>query len=361
MGLDYHIYKPREKIELSNAINLIESLYLNSIKTKHSEYFLEFSLRNIEKYHSLKLNQNSFHFYSSKFSCNTEDYISTIKNNILYSHCYIRSKRYSEDNEFGYSIQIDNENLELILDIELPYADLSESKKLLSELIRFLNSEGIYFGLSDYDSIEEYVNQLINLNSSVKPSFTWQLNISNYSFSSTNGFAINSKYDSNDNKTYRITGIRIGFPKHYFKNKNIEERNKINNYSARLISALSKYNNRTSRIQFTSKNLELLNSCKSSKKDGFKLSSKIDLTENFIELKESLLHKLFEAGYNEYTLSEIKLNEEHEFNCKISLLKEEAEDIKLLVYLDYLIDKEEIRRKQIEKVLNIELEYFGAE
>jgi len=361
MGLDYHIYKPREKLELSKAIDLIESLYLNSIKTKYSEYFLEFSLSNIEKYHSLRLNQNSFHFYSSEFSCKTEDYISTLENINLYSNCYIRSKRYSEDSELGFSLQIDNENLELILDIELPYADLNESKKLLSELIRFLNAEGIYLGLSDYDKIEEYVNQLINLNSSVKPSFTWQLNISNYSFSHSNGYAINSKYNPNDNKSYRMTGIRIGFPKHYFKHKNIDERNKINNYSARLILALSKYYKRSSRIQFTSKNLELLKSCKSSNKDGFRLSSKIDLTEYVIEIKESLLHELFEAGYNEYTLSEIKLNKEQEFNCKISLIKEESEDIKLFVYSNYAIDKEEVRRKQIEKVLNIELEYFGAE
>jgi len=43
------------------------------------------------------------------------------------------------------------------------------------------------------------------------------------------------------------------------------------------------------------------------------------------------------------------------------LLKEENEDIKLFVYSNYAIDKEEVRRRQIEKVLNIELEYFGAE
>lgn len=361
MGLDFHRYKPREKLELGNAIDLIESLYLSSIKTKYSEYFLEFSLNNIEKYHSLNLSQNSFHFYSSEFSCQTEDYISTIENFNLYSHCYIRSKRYSEDNELGYSLQIDNQNLELILDIELPHADLNESKKLLSELIRFLNSEGIYLGLSEYDNIDEYISQLINLNSSVTPSFTWQLNISNYSFSHSNGYAINSKYNPNDNKYYRMTGIRIGFPKHYFKYKNIDERNKINIYSARLLLALSKYFKRPSRIQFTSKNLELLKSCKSSKKDGFKLSSKIDLTENVIKIKENLLYALFETGYNEYTLSEIQLNAEQEFNCKISLLKEETEDIKLFVYSNYRIDKEEIRKKQIEKVLNIELEYVGAE
>jgi len=66
---------------------------------------------------------------------------------------------------------------------------------------------------------------------------------------------------------------------------------------------------------------DLLKSCKSSTKDSFKLSSKIDLTENAIGIDKSLLHELFETGYNEYTLSEIKLNEEHEFKCKISLLK----------------------------------------
>jgi len=41
--------------------------------------------------------------------------------------------------------------------------------------------------------------------------------------------------------------------------------------------------------------------------------------------------------------------------------KEENEDIKLFVYSNYMIDKEEVRRKQIENVLNIELEYFGTE
>jgi len=344
---------------------LIQYYYDNSIKSDYSEYFIEFSLVNTEKYplilEAFQMNGNRFHFFSPEFSCQTLDYLSTIEKVNLYTNCFIRSSGNYEDDAIGYSLQIDNENLELVLDIGLPYSNLELSKKLLSELIRHLNSEGIHLGFSDYNNIEEYIDQLINLNSTVKPSFTWQLNLSNYSYSHSNGYASNSNYSDKDNKTYRMRGINIGFPKHYFKHKNIEEHNKINNYSSRLIAALSKYFSDTCRIQFTSKNLKLLTSCKSTVNDNFKLSSMIDLRETVAKVKETDLRELFETGYNNYTLNWVRLNEEHDFQCKLSIVKEDDNDTELLIYSRYKIDMEEENQKKIEDVLNIELDYYGAE
>jgi len=365
MGLDYHIYKPNESLKLSNIIDLVQSSYNNSIKKEYTEFFMEFSLLNTNKYVSLvekfNLKTNTFHLSSSEYTCNILNYLSIIQNSDLYNQIYIFSKGYYADNKLGYSLQIDNENLDLIFNIGLPYADLNQSKESLIQLIKNLNSEGIYLGFSDYDNIEEYVGQLINQNSSIKPSFTWQLNISDFYFKHGNGYAINSNFENKEDRSYRLTGIRIGFPKYYFKHKNIGEDKRINNYSVKLLQALNEFFVEETRIQFTSTNYSLIDKVDDTKENEFKLTSRINLQETSKRITEQQINQLFECGYNEYTLSNIKLNEDHNFTCKLSILKEKEEDIEFVVYADYAIEEEESYRSEIEKSLNLELKYCGAE
>lgn len=365
MGLDYHIYKPKESLKLSNAIDLIQSSYANSIKTKYSEFFIEFSLLNTEKYvpivEKFNLIENTFHLSNSDFNCNSLNYISIIGNSGLYNRLHITSEGYYGDNRFGYSLQIDNEKLDLIFNIGLPYRDLHHSKKLLSDLIRHLHSEGIYLGLSDYDNTEKYVEQLINQNSSNKPSYTWQLNISDFYYRHGNGYAPNSNFENKEDKTYRLTGIRVGFPEYYFKHKNISEDKKINNYTVSLLKALTKYFEEKTRMQFTSANYSLINRLQDESENRFKLSSTINLMEMSESITEQQLNNLFEIGYNQYTLSNIKLHEDHNFNCKLSIVKEKEDEIEFLLYTDYTINKEENYRTKIENSLKLALEYVGAE
>lgn len=365
MGLDYHIFKPKEALSLSNALGLIQSISKSAVRNEFSEHFIDFSLNIFEKFPDIlkafQLKGNKFHLTSPEYSCAILDYIPIVENDNLYNHIYINSSGHYEENKLGFFIQIDNENLDLKFDIGLPFADLKLSKQLLCNLIRHLLSEGIYLGMNNYDDIEKYIDQLINLNSDAKPSFTWQLNISDFSLKHNNSYMKNTNYGSNEKSSYRMGGIRVGFPAHYFKHKNLKERDKLNFYSSRLLVALSKYFDDSCKINFASSNLDLLKSLSLSNKNNFKLSAKIDLKSLDKSVSPSEIRSLFETGNNEYSLSSIKLNIEHEFFCTVSIKQEDDDPIQLRIYSDYKIDKEEEYKRQIEEELNLKLAYIGAE
>lgn len=368
MGLDYYKYRPKEKLELVEILDLIEEKARDAIKNEYSEYYLDFSVNNTNLFlnamKTFQLNENLYHFSSDGFCCDTLDYETLFGNTKLYDRVIICTRGNYSENELGYLLSIDVENLNLIFDIGLPYADLKQSKIELSKLLRFLNSEGIYLGLSDYDQIEDQVDQLIDLNSRTKVSNTWQLNIGNYSLKHSNAYAINSKFEKKDDETYRLQGIRIGFPDHYFKHKNISEEKKIGKYCSKLLKTLTKYfDKENTRIQFTSKEKMLIDHYNQVKVKAaeFTLSTIVDLSNLTHKVNADQISQLFETGINEYSLTSIRINSKHKFTCKLSLQKEDDNDFVFLIYSDYKMDEENNQREDIERELNLELEYIGAE
>jgi len=226
----------------------------------------------------------------------------------------------------------------------------------------FLNSEGIHLGFGDYDNIDSYLNTLVDLNSSTKPSFTWQLNIDNFSFKHGNMYGHNSKFGDSKDNSYRMASLKIEFPDYYFVHKNLKERDKIDKYSTRLIKALSKYfhGDKTS-INFASSNIEIIDKIQNIESNNFRLSSKLDLSKLKKRVTINDINHLFIIGNNEYTLSYVQLSKDNKFEMKYSIEKEDDNELKLLIYVRYDYEDEEIRKVLVEEELGFELEYLGVD
>lgn len=362
MGYDYHIYRPKNKLSLVKELELIEKSYSSSIKNQYSEYCIEFNLKEIHKFHQIKekwsIKNNNFYLANRDFVYNVDDLVHIIKKKNIFQWCFISSPSYGDEANLGFQLRIDTDENDLVFLIGLPYKDLEKSKTDLYNLFIQLTKYGIYLGVNDYDDSRKNLDQFIDLNSSTKPSETWQLNLSHHSFSHGNGYAINSKYQDENLSTYRLTEVKVGFSKYHFKH------NDINEYSVKVLKALSLcFDDLKINPQFRSSNSNLINEIEQLKKGKFNLYSEIILEENSPIINATDIDDLFEIMDNRLMVGPFKLDESHNFFVKLHIEKEGEADSEFKIFITCTHDDELEKhfKSEVEKKLNIELEYIGAE
>lgn len=363
MGLDYNIYQSKKKLTIEKALKLIDENYHNAVKTKWSEYYVDFNLKNIQTFKKIKENwaieNDTFHLSDKGLLLNPRDIIHLIETNPLFESCWLSSQGLGRGEALGYRLTIEIKKQALEFEISLPYKDLEKSKSVLFDLLLHLKKEGIHLGFHDYEleiaHVKPLFDQLVDLNSSTKPSFTWQLNINGYSFFHGNGYAVNSQFNEASQETYRMRGIKIGFPDFYFKHR------PLNTYSVSLLQALSSYfKDDKIRLSFTSTNPDIIDEVGMIQKGRFHLSSKIDLSKSPLKPNKDLIESLFEIEDNELFARYIRLDKTHDFYVHLGLEGKKIDDLNLKIYIEYDLDQEEDYQEKVEKKLGLELEYIGA-
>lgn len=358
MGLDYKIYRPKEKLEIKEQIRLIHKTYNECPKTEYSEYYAEFNLNNIEKFKTISENwqivNNTYGLSNLKFAFLPEEVNHLISDQKLYDSCRIFSEGFYEEDTFGYELTVDRKKSDLKICIGIPQKNLEESKKKVKELILHLYREGIYFGLTDYN-VEDCVNQFIELNSSTGANsfVNWQLNASDYQFSHGKRYSPNSRYNDKNSKTYRLATFLIGLPNWYFKqNDRIE-------YTLKLLKSLDSYFSDKVNIQFSSSNLNLIDMVCQLKKSQFDLGATIDLSKSEKPISLNELTFAFEDKENEICAYSLKLSKIDFYSFNLNTIKNKEEKFKFRIYIDYKADDN--YKERIENKLGLELEYESSE
>ncbi len=351
MGVDWKIFKPKEKIKTQEFIHSVKSLVNEFPEASVKLSSTKRSKDEIQKLNRLQLAKIDEYNGTIKTK-NKQNFLELFKSKELLDFGIFSNVNHHKDDSLGFQIIKSRNQNKANLEIELPYSKKKTSIEKLTTLLHHLNKD-LRLNFRDKEQIEFTVNKLVgNLFDDKFHDSEWTLKHSHHTYKWSG--ATKKIFENQSEETFRATGISILFPDMIGNLNGWEE------YNENMFSQILRYfNDEEFQLYFKTKEEIFSSIILEIGLTSIELSTIFDITQIIKEEKDIDFHFLLKGDKSSLTI-EFEPNG-NSFNKEFTfyLYRVKNEDLEIRLEIDRYANEKFIN--SLIKSSGIEMEYSHEE